>query len=77
MTNKPTLKEIVTSGSATFSFYRQGYLYFQVTVDGFIYEFPIEIKDLGGATVVSPCKAIILMRYIRKALEDNTFIKVV
>ena len=33
------------------------------------------LEDLGTATLLAEHKAITLMRYIRKALEDHTFVK--
>ncbi len=39
------------------------------------YKFPVNLEDLGTATLLAEHKAITLMRYIRKALEDKTFVK--
>lgn len=61
-----------------FSHYRQGYLYYTVTVPderGLVnYVFPVEIADLGTATVSNEEKSIYLMRYIRKAIDNETFV---
>jgi hypothetical protein len=46
-----------------------------VDVDGTRYKFPVSLEDLGTATLLAEHKAITLMRYIRKALEDSTFVK--
>jgi len=46
-----------------------------VVVDGQAYRFPVSLEDLGTATLLVEDKAITLMRYIRKALEDHTFVK--
>lgn len=71
---------------AHFSHYRQGYLYYNV--QGWIdageelgdqlqtFCFPIEIKDLDGATVSAVEKSVTLMRYIRKAIADGTMARV-
>ena len=37
--------------------------------------FPVSLEDVGGASLFAEMKAITLMRYIRKALEDKTFVK--
>lgn len=67
-----------------FLYYRQGYLYFEaeawVKKDGLdsqlrTFMFPVEVADLGTATVNSEEKAITMMRYIRKAIEDSTMIQ--
>ena len=39
------------------------------------YVFPVTLEDIGGATLSAEFKAITLMRYIRKALADGTFVK--
>jgi hypothetical protein len=68
------LLEIVKDNTASFQFYRQGYLYYTITVKGTSYVFPIEMTDLGTATLNAEEKAITLMRYIRKALEAESFV---
>lgn len=69
------IKEIVKDNIAEFSFYRQNYIYYKIKIENNWYEFPIEIEDLGTATLESPMRAITLMRYIRKAIEGNMLIK--
>lgn len=74
---KPTLKDIVKdSNTATFSFYRNGNIFYNVVVEGICYQFSVDAEDLGGASVSASEKAITLMRYIRKSLENQTFVKV-
>jgi hypothetical protein len=68
-------KNIVKDNTATFSFYRAGYMYYEVVVKGQHYRFPVSLEDLGTATLLREHKAITLMRYIRKTLEDRTFVK--
>jgi hypothetical protein len=58
-----------------FSFYRAGNAFYEVDVEGTRYKFPVSLEDLGTATLLAELKAITLMRYIRKALEDKTFVK--
>ena len=41
----------------------------------FLDMFPVSLEDIAGASLFSEMKAITLMRYIRKALEDKTFVK--
>jgi hypothetical protein len=69
------LKKIVQDNTAKFSFYRQGTMYYNVTVDGVEYVFPVTLEDIGGATLSAEFKAITLMRYIPKALAVGTFVK--
>jgi len=68
------LKTIVGGNNrATFSFYRDGNFFYEVLVQGHTYCFPIPIEDAKGTTLFAEFKAITLMRWIRKALENKTF----
>jgi hypothetical protein len=69
-----TLKEIVKDNRVYFSHYRAGHLYYTVTVKEQKYNFPVPIDDIGDATFLNEDKAIIMMRYIRKAMADSTFV---
>jgi hypothetical protein len=69
------IKTIVKNNTARFSFYRAGHMYYEVTVEGQTFRFPVSVEDLGTATLLAEHKAITLMRYIRKAVADRTFVK--
>ena len=71
------IKEIVKNNAVKFQRYRQGHMYYVVTVPGEEgeFSFPVPLEDVGDATLESEDKAIVFMRYIRKAIEDGTFIK--
>lgn len=75
-----TLKEIVTLPSeAKFVHAIAGTLYYRIITDDVIVEFPIDMNDkddVGTTTFVASYKPITLMRYIRKAIENGTLIKV-
>lgn len=75
-----TLKEIVTlPAEAKFTHAIAGTLYYRITTDNMVVEFPIDMNDkddVGTTTFVASYKPIILMRYIRKAIENGTLIKV-
>jgi hypothetical protein len=65
------LKKIVNDGNkAKFSHYRDGNFFYAVKLQDRTYSFPIPIEDAKGTTLF---KAITLMRWIRKAIEDKTF----
>lgn len=70
------LKNVVKNNVATFSFYRQGYAYYEIVYNGSVYNFRVEIKDLDTATLLKEHKAIELMRYIRKSMEDEAFVPI-
>jgi hypothetical protein len=71
----PSIKQIVKDNMAKFSFYRTGNMFYTVDVEGQKNQFPVELEDVGGATLAAEFKAITLMRYIRKALADGTFVR--
>jgi hypothetical protein len=70
-----TIKEIVKNNIAEFSFLRAGNAYYTVTVNDVVYLFPVPLEDIGGGSLFVEEKAITLMRYIRKALAEGTFVK--
>jgi hypothetical protein len=68
------LKTIVRDrNKARFSYYRDGNFFYVVKVQDREYSFPIPVEDAKGTTMFAEFKAITLMRWIRKALEDKTF----
>ena len=75
-----TLKEIVTLPSeAKFVHAIAGTLYYRIITDDVIVEFPIDMNDkddVGTTTFVASYKPIKLMRYIRKAMENETLITI-
>lgn len=75
-----TLKEIVTlPAEAKFTHAIAGTLYYRITTDNIVVEFPINMNDkddVGTTTFVASYKPITLMRYIRKAMENETLITI-
>lgn len=74
------LKEIVTlPAEAKFTHAIAGTLYYRITTDNVVVEFPIDMNDkddVGTTTFVASYKPITLMRYIRKAMENETLITI-
>lgn len=70
-----TLKEIVTLPSeAKFVHAIAGTLYYRIITDDVMVEFPIDMNDVGTTTFVASYKPITLMRYIRKAIDNESII---
>lgn len=69
------IKDIVKNNTARFHYYRAGVMYYAVTVEDQDYMFPVPLDDIDDASLFATFKAITLMRYIRKALADGTFVK--
>ena len=67
----PSLKELVKNKRVHFSHYRKGYMYYLVNHDGEAYQFPVPIADIGDATLLKEDKAMLFMRYIRKAISNH------
>lgn len=75
-----TIKELVSDNKiARFSHAISAILYYNIEVDGETYQFPIDMNDkddVGAATFEANIKAITLMRYIRKAFNDDTLYQI-
>ena len=70
------LTTIVKDNKVLFSHLRKGFAYYNVNYEGDTYVFPVSLEDIGDATLLNEDKAIILMRYIRKAISANEFVKI-
>ena len=74
---KHTITEIVKDNNiAHLQYLRQGIAYYTVSVFEktvvYSYTFQVPLIDIGLATLNVKEKALLMMRYIRKAIEDNT-----
>lgn len=73
------LIELIKDNKVYFDSYRQGFFYYNINkVTGWetdIYQFPVPLDDIGNATLLKEDKAITFMRWLRKSIEDGTFIK--
>jgi hypothetical protein len=72
------IKEFVNKESwCHFDSFRAGIFYYNVFKDkGVIgYQFQVPLDDIGGATLKAQEKSVTMMRWIRKSIEDKTFIK--
>lgn len=71
---------IIKGAQAKFSFYRNGMLYYEIIKDGVAtHIFPVNIEDkndIGSATFCSDHKAITLMRYLRKSIENESIARI-
>jgi hypothetical protein len=69
------IKDIVKNNTVCFVRLRQGVAYYSVTVptEG-AYVFPVPLEDIGEATLELEEKAILFMRYIKRAMGDGSFV---
>lgn len=70
------LKDLIKDNVVEFAFYRKGYAYYQIMFENIKYRFSVPLSDVGDATLLNKDKAMIFMRYIRKAVESNELIKI-
>ena len=69
------IKDIVKDNRVKFVRYRQGIAYYGVRVpDAGDYVFPVPLEDIGDATLELEDRAILFMRYIKRALGDGSFV---
>lgn len=78
------IKELIKGNFVKFDSYRQGNFYYKIIKseqtalrgESIAYLFTVPIDDIGTATLLSEDKAITFMRWIRKAINDNTLVRV-
>ena len=72
------IKDIVRDNTVRFLRYRKGVAYYAVRVveEGADYAFPVPLGDIGDATLEAEDRAMLFMRYIRRALDDGTFVRI-
>lgn len=75
------IKNIVKDNIVVFNSFRANTFYYNVSINTdesafpVPYTFPIPLDDVDGATMKLHDKAIYFMRWIRKAIDDGTFLK--
>lgn len=69
------ITELIKNNTVSFDSFRQGYFYYNIQHNGTTYQFTVPLEDIGTATMLASDKAITFMRWIRKSMFDNTFIK--
>lgn len=67
---------VKTGNEVEFDYFMDGNLYYTVSDGQDVYRFFVPIEDTGHSTFKRTDKAITFMRWIRKAIESNTFQKV-
>lgn len=77
------IKNLIQNNTVKFSHYREGNFYYNITAplepDEFFirnYQFIVPADDIAGATLKNSDKAIFFMRWIKKAMDENTLVKV-
>jgi hypothetical protein len=68
------ITELVKNNRVYFSYLRQGTVYYKINYKLKEYIFPVPLDDVGTATLLNEEKAIHFMRWLRKSIEDKTFV---
>lgn len=66
---------LVKDNFVYFNFFRQGHFYYNLMTKTGTYQFPIPLEDIGTATLQQREKAVTFMKWVRRAIEDKTFIR--
>jgi hypothetical protein len=78
------IKELIKNNFVEFDSYRRGNLYYRIVDlkqtalqgESITYLFTVPTDDIGTATLLSKDKAITFMRWIRKAINNKTLVRV-
>lgn len=73
------IKDFVSKGNFVhFDSFRNGTFYYNVAhiISLERFQFQVPIEEVSGVTLLSKDKSITFMRWIRKSIEDKTFIKI-
>lgn len=80
--NIPSIKDLVKDNNVIIQRFKSGNLFYRLIYSTglddeevkYCYEFPVPIEDVGEAEMKNQDKAIYFMRYIKRAITDNTFL---
>jgi hypothetical protein len=70
------ITQLVKNNFVNYAFYRANNMYYNINFENETYQFSVPLDDVGNGTLNATDKALTYMRWIRKAIADNTFIKV-
>jgi len=73
----PKITEIVKNNTARFDHFRNGEFAYRINVKGVPYQFTLTPEDVKGGILLAEDRAIIFMKFINRALKENTFQRVI
>lgn len=78
MSNLKLNADLFKDNVIDFQYYRNGNLYYSIReANGVDYVFPVPITDTGDAVFGRSDRAILFMRWIRKAIENDEIHKLI
>lgn len=69
------IKDLVKNNTAEIDRYRAQHIYYVIAHNSKLYSFPVPLEDVQDATLNHSEKAITMMRYIRMAINNGTFVE--
>lgn len=70
-----SIKDLVKDNTVEMDKYRAQHVYYLIAYNKKLYSFPVPLEDVQEATLNSSERAIAMMRYIRMAINNGTFIE--
>ena len=69
------IKDLIKDNTVEIDRYRAQHIYYVIAHGGKVYSFPVPLEDVQDATLNHSEKAITMMRYIRMAINNGTFVE--
>lgn len=69
------ITKLVKNNTVEIDRYRAQHIYYVIAHERKLYSFPVPLEDVQEATLNHTEKAITMMRYIRMAINNGTFIE--
>ena len=69
------ITDLIKNNTAEMDRYRAQHIYYVIAYKRKLYSFPVPLEDIQDATLNSSEKAITMMRYIRMAINNGTFVE--
>lgn len=76
MTQVPrSISALIKDNIVKFNRFQHNMFYYDIFYDELWWQFPVPLDDIGNGELKQEDKAIFFMRWIRKAIEDQTLVK--
>ena len=69
------IKDLIKDNTVEMDRYRAQHIYYTIAHKRKVYSFPVPLEDVQDATLNHSEKAITMMRYIRMAINNGTFVE--
>lgn len=69
------ITDLIRDNTVEMERYRAQHIYYNIAYERKLFSFPVPLEDVQDATLNHSEKAITMMRYIRKAINNGTFVE--